>query len=513
MRVFNTLTRAKEPFAPAHPPALSMYVCGPTVYDLSHLGHARCYAAFDTIVRWLRASGYAVKYVRNFTDVDDKIIKRAHERGEDPAELAERNIADFHADMGALGIARADVEPRVTTHIPQIVKIVETLIAGGHAYVVGGAGAGDVYFDVTTFPKYLQLSRQDPEELRAGARVAAVEGLRNPEDFALWKAAKPGEPSWESPWGPGRPGWHIECSAMSAEHLGKNFDIHGGGKDLVFPHHENEIAQTEAATGVPCARVWLHNGFVNIDSQKMAKSLGNFFTVREVLGRYDAEAMRRFLLSVHYRSDINLDVQLVEEGAPPRFPDIEQAERRVAYGYETLVKAGEFLAAGGVGTGGGGVGADRTPAPPDDAFRAGMDDDFNTAVALAVLETEIFQPINELADGGGKHKKTPLADRRSTVARLREDAVRLGAVLGLFQRSPSQAVLEIRTRAARRLGIDELKVAGLIADRLAARKSKDYARADAIRAELATLGVELRDRPGGTTDWAIAAPAAAAPAG
>src|SRR5690606_22343359 len=313
---------------PVEPGRIGMYVCGPTVYDMSHLGHARAYVAFDTIARWLRASGYEVELVRNYTDVDDKIIRRAQETGAEPREIAERYIAEFRRDMDALNVRPGDVEPKVTEHMAEIVSMIETLVANGVAYEADG----DVYFAVRKFPDYGKLSKRKLEDLMAGARVEPGEKKKDPLDFALWKAAKPGEPAWDSPWGKGRPGWHIECSAMSARYLGKTFDIHGGGKDLVFPHHENEIAQSEAAHHQPFAKYWLHNGFVTIQAEKMAKSLGNFVTIRDLLARYDGEALRYFLLSTHYRSPIDFS----PEG-------LDAAQARVAYVYETLRRADERL--------------------------------------------------------------------------------------------------------------------------------------------------------------------------
>ncbi|MFN7133166.1 MAG: cysteine--tRNA ligase, partial [Myxococcales bacterium] len=328
IRVFNTMTGQKEPFTPLTPGRVGMYVCGPTVYDMSHVGHARAYVAFDTIARFFRFQGLEVRYVRNYTDVDDKIIRRANEIGAPPGEVSERFIREFLTDMAALHVARADVEPKVTEHMPEIIDIIGKLIERGHAYASGG----DVYFAVRGFEGYGKLSKRNLDDLEAGARVEPGELKRDPLDFALWKAAKPGEPFWESPWGKGRPGWHIECSAMSAKYLGETFDLHAGGKDLIFPHHENEIAQSEAASGKPFARYWTHCGFVQVDNEKMSKSLGNFFTIRDVLQSFDAEALRYFLLGTHYRNPINFsDVALAD------------AEKRIDYLYDTLAKVQERL--------------------------------------------------------------------------------------------------------------------------------------------------------------------------
>jgi cysteinyl-tRNA synthetase len=304
IKIFNSLSNRKEDFVPLAPGKIGMYVCGVTVYDMCHVGHARAYVTADVLLRYLTYRGFDVLYVRNFTDVDDKIIKRASEVGDSTDALAERYIREFYTDMDALGVRRPRVEPRVTNHIPDIVRTVERLLARGHAYQVDG----DVYFGVDSFPGYGRLSGRNLDDLKAGARVEVDDRKRNPLDFALWKSSKPGEPSWDSPWGPGRPGWHIECSTMSTKYLGETFDIHGGGKDLVFPHHENEIAQSEAATGKPFCRYFFHNGFVNIDKEKMSKSLGNFFTIREIHKAYDPEALRLFLLTTHYRSPVNFDV-------------------------------------------------------------------------------------------------------------------------------------------------------------------------------------------------------------
>src|SRR5512134_2142807 len=330
IQLFDTLQAKKRELVPLVPGKIGLYACGPTVYDYSHLGHARCYVVWDVVVRHLRARGLEVKYVRNFTDVDDKIIKRANERGEDPAALASRFADAFHEDMDALGCLRPDVEPRVTGTMPEIVAMIEALVARGFAYAPGN---GDVYFAVRSFAEYGRLAKRNLDDLLAGARVEPGESKRDPLDFALWKAAKPGEPSWESPWGKGRPGWHIECSAMSHAHLGAPIDLHAGGKDLVFPHHTNEIAQSVAAVGdgrtaESFCRYWMHNGFVEIDDEKMSKSLGNFFTVRDVLARFDAEALRLFLLGTHYRNDFNFSDAVLAD-----------AERRLVYLYETLDKA------------------------------------------------------------------------------------------------------------------------------------------------------------------------------
>src|SRR3954449_3604842 len=332
LRVFSTLTNEKQELVPVKPGRIGIYVCGITVYDLPHIGHARMLTAFDVVVRFLRWAGWRVDYVRNWTDVDDKIIRRANERGQDPRQFAEHFIDECRKDMLALNLAPADVEPKATEHIPEMIAIIGKLIERGHAY----PSQGDVYFSVRSFPPYGRLSKRNLDDLLSGARVEPGEQKRDPLDFALWKAAKPGEPAsvtWQSPWGPGRPGWHIECSAMSQKYLGTTFDVHGGGKDLVFPHHENEIAQSEAASGQELAKCWLHNGFVTLDAEKMSKSLGNFKTIRDLLRNWDGEALRAFLLSTHYRHPINFTEAAIVE-----------SDRRVEYFYESLAKGDAWLA-------------------------------------------------------------------------------------------------------------------------------------------------------------------------
>ena len=481
IRVYNTLTNRKEPLVPLVEGKIGMYVCGPTVYDMSHVGHARVYVTFDVVARFLRFAGRQVTYVRNYTDVDDKIIRRANETGVAPAEISERFIREFVADMQALGVDPADVEPKVTEHIPEVVGLIEKIIARGQAYVAGG----DVYFAVREFPGYGKLSKRNLDDLEAGARVEPGDLKRDPLDFALWKAAKPGEPSWDSPWGKGRPGWHIECSAMSAKYLGETFDVHAGGKDLIFPHHENEIAQSEAASGKPFARYWLHNGFVQIDNEKMSKSLGNFFTIREVLQKFEAEALRYFLLGTHYRNPINFsDVALAD------------AERRVDYIYETLAKVDERLAGRQVTPGA--LVAQEQVEKVLPAFIEAMADDFNAAEALGGL-ANAFALMNELCE------KPPTKDKAAvvrTLARVRDEVHAVGAVLGLFNQPPGEFLLRRREKKAAAKGIDGVRVERLINERGEARKAKDFAAADRVRDELKAMGVEIVDTPAGTT-WKV----------
>ncbi|MGC3998794.1 MAG: cysteine--tRNA ligase [Anaeromyxobacter sp.] len=479
IQLHDTLAGKKRDLEPLEPGKLGVYVCGPTVYDHTHLGHARCYVAWDVVVRHLRARGLDVKYVRNFTDVDDKIIQRANQRGEDPVALAARYADLFLEDMDALGNLRPDVAPKVSEHIPEIVALIAELVEKGFAYAPGN---GDVYYAVRKFPEYGRLSRRNLDDLQAGARVEPGEAKRDPLDFALWKGAKPGEPSWDSPWGKGRPGWHIECSAMTRKHLGPRFDLHAGGKDLVFPHHTNEIAQSVAACGdglhaEDFARYWMHNGFVQIDDQKMSKSLGNFFTVRDVVGKFDPEGLRWFLLGTHYRRDFNFsDVVLAE------------AERRLRALYETLDKA-DRLAAGVPGEGRGGTLVERALAT--------LDDDFNAPQVLALL-AEAFTAANAIADRKGK--KTP--EDRAELAAFARDVRAVGQVLGVLQRRPDEALRAIREKAAARRGFLPAEVEARIAERAAARAAKDFARGDAIRDALLAQGVALMDGPQGTT-WAV----------
>ncbi len=477
LQIFNTMTGKKEPFEPLTPGKVGIYVCGPTVYDMAHIGHARAYVSFDTAVRYLRRR-FDVTYVRNYTDVDDKIIKRAHEVGDDPAELAERFIREFELDMDLLGVARGDIQPKVTEHIDEIVALVAELVERGLAYAV----AGDVYYAVEKFVGYGKLGRRKLDDMEAGARVEVDGKKRHPMDFALWKAVKPGEPFWASPWGEGRPGWHIECSAMSAKYLGATFDIHGGGKDLVFPHHENEIAQSEAASGQTLARVWMHNGFVNVDNEKMSKSLGNFFTIRDVLDRFDAQALRYLLLTTHYRSPINFSDQSLRE-----------AEARIKYIYETLAR----LDRAKVGGPSGGPYREAWVGDLRARFETSMDDDFNTADAIGEL-SRVFALINDILD----HPGDTDTDAR-TLRALASALADAGTVLGLFTEDATTVLARMEERRQAAAGVDPAFVDEKIAERARARAAKDFARADAIRGELETLGVVIRDGPDGTT-WEMA---------
>jgi len=456
LKVYNDLSNRKEDFTPLEPGKVRMYVCGMTVYDLCHLGHARVMVVFDVVYRYLKSLGYEVTYIRNITDIDDKIINRANENGESFNALTERYIAEMHRDTEALGVLEPDDEPRATNHIEEIIDMIRRLIDNGHAYRVEN---GDVYYSVGSFKGYGKLSGKSIEDLRAGARVDVDEQKREPLDFALWKAAKPGEPAWRSPWGEGRPGWHIECSAMSTCCLGDTFDIHGGGADLTFPHHENEIAQSEGATGKPFVRYWLHNGFVRINDEKMSKSLGNFFTVREILKHFQAEEIRYFILTSHYRSPLNYDEEhLVNaRGALTRF----------------------YTAMRGL--------PDTTSAGAEDyaeRFNQSMDDDFNTPEALAVL-FELVREINRVRQRDETRAGALAAELR-----------RLGGVLGILQDNPEAY---LRGAAGDTTALDGEAVETLIQARRDARKNRDWAEADRIRDELKELGVVLEDGPEGTS--------------
>jgi cysteinyl-tRNA synthetase len=461
LKIYNDLSRQKETFVPLEEGRVRMYVCGMTVYDLCHLGHARVLVVFDTVVRYLRARGFRVTYIRNITDIDDKIINRANENGEPFHALTTRFIQAMHEDAAALGVLPPDAEPKATDHVEEIIAMIERLIAKGHAYQ---ADAGDVYFDVRSFPDYGRLSGKSIDDLESGARVEPGESKRDPLDFALWKAAKPGEPSWPSPWGEGRPGWHIECSAMSTKALGDTFDIHGGGADLTFPHHENEIAQSEGATGRPFVKYWMHNGFVRINEEKMSKSLGNFFTVREILRRYRPEEVRYFILTSQYRSPLNYDDE-----------HLDNARGALTRMYTALRGLPQAEPAGGEAF------ATR--------FYSAMDDDFNTPEALAAL-FDLVREINRL------RQQDPKA-----AAAMGAELKRLGDVLGLLQEDPEtylKGAVTARTDAAPD-GLNDAAVDQLIAERLAARTAKNWAAADRIRDALKAQGIVLEDGPEGTS--------------
>jgi cysteinyl-tRNA synthetase len=485
LRVYNTITKKKEELVPLHKGRIGMYACGVTVYDLCHIGHARSAVVFDVIYRYLQYKGYEVTYVRNFTDVDDKIIKRAQEEGVSTEEIATKYIEEFYADMGALGLKEPTVEPKATEHIADMIELVQRLIDKDHAYEV----EGNVYYAVESFPEYGKLSKRTLDEMQAGARVEVDEKKRNPLDFALWKATKPGEPSWDSPWGKGRPGWHIECSAMSQKYLGDTLDIHGGGKDLIFPHHENEIAQAEGATGRTFVRFWLHNGFVNIDKEKMSKSLGNFLTIKEIVKEHHPEVVRLFLLSRHYRSPIDFSSQGMEEarGNLERF-------------YQTLAGIDEIIAQEKAtepvpeGLSPEEMAVYRRAEEFTDAFEEAMDDDFNTAVALAAL-FELSHDLNRLLQNPSPHAPQVLHKGREAFAVA-------GEVLGVFQENP-QAFLEgERERKIEKLTLSPEEIEKLIKEREKARKNKAWTRADEIRDQLASQGIILEDTAKGTT-WRV----------
>jgi cysteinyl-tRNA synthetase len=490
LKLYNTLTRRKEEFRPLVPGKVGMYVCGITAYDVCHIGHARSAVVFDVITRYFRYAGYDVTYVKNFTDVDDKIIERANREKTTIGDVSERFIARHNEDMAALGVEPPTVTPKATEHIDGMIRLVRTLEEKGLAYAMDG----DVYYSVEGFRGYGKLSGRNLEDMLAGARVDVNERKRNPLDFALWKASKEGEPSWESPWGPGRPGWHIECSVMSQHFLGETFDIHGGGEDLIFPHHENEIAQSEGAYGKPFADYWLHNGFVRVNAEKMSKSLGNFFTIEEMLKRYAPEVLRFFMLQSHYRSPVDFSEESLAE-----------ARQGMDRCYSTLkalrdaLKAGEDAAAAATSELSGKEKdlaeiLDRLP----ERFSEAMNDDFNTARALGYV-FEVIRHLNGyLLDKG--FRVTPAS--MAVLRQARETLGGIGQVFGLFLVDPEVYLREDREREAAKRGLDVAEIERLIAGRREARENKDWYRADEIRKELADRQVVLMDGPSGTT-WSI----------
>ncbi len=490
LRIYNTLSAAKEEFRPLTPGKASMYVCGVTVYDNCHIGHARANIAFDVVYRYLIHLGYDVTYVRNYTDIDDKIINRANQEGVEFNIISERYIKAFDEDMARLNLSLPTHQPKATEYVAEIIALVQTLIKKDAAYALDG----DVYFCVEKFDSYLKLSKRSLEEMQAGARIDVDERKHHPMDFALWKAAKPGEPFWTSPWGDGRPGWHIECSAMSMRLLGETFDIHGGGKDLIFPHHENEIAQSEAASGKPFVRYWMHNGFVNINAEKMSKSLGNFFTIRDVLERYDAEILRFFLLSAHYRSPIDFSDQ--------NLADAEAGLDRI---YTALAGIDELLAGREVT-----AATEISPELSGEAeielhekltafhtrFTDAMDDDFNTALAIAHVFDLVRSANRVLAEK---------SDRATTVALLqgvKAEVGRVARVLGVINSLPSEYQSRIKSRKSAALAMSTEEIEMLVAERSDARKARDFRKSDEIRNLLLSNGIELLDGSSGT-EWRV----------
>ncbi len=479
IKVYNTLGRCKQELVPLRPGRIRMYVCGPTVYDSCHIGHARSVVVFDVIYRYLKARGYDVYYVRNFTDVDDKIINRANELGISCEALAGQYIDEFHVDMKAINMRPPDMEPLATGHISQIIEIVGLLIEKGYAY----EAQGDVFFSVQKWPEYGKLSGRRLEDMEAGARVEVDHRKHSPFDFVLWKASKPGEPAWESPWGKGRPGWHIECSAMSAQYLGETFDIHGGGKDLIFPHHENEIAQSEAAFGKTSASYWIHNGFININQEKMSKSLGNFLMIKDIVKKWHPEALRLFIVSSHYRSPLDYTRQAMAE-ASASLDKIYGLLERVAHVFDHWPPETEDSGD-----------HEKSDSGTDlwQRFCDAMDDDFNTARAMGLL-FEAVRSLNRQIDEQGAGSACLSPGGRARIA----DMLRIGDVLGLMEDSPAryfqmrkQAVLDSQE-------IDPEWIEEKIRQRKDARKAKDFALADQIRDELQALHITLEDRPEGT---------------
>jgi cysteinyl-tRNA synthetase len=475
LRVFNTMTGKKEIFKPLESGKVRMYVCGPTVYDASHIGHARSVVVFDVIARYLKAVGYEVTYVRNFTDVDDKIIDKANRLSITPKAIAEKYIREFYEDMDALNVERATIEPRATDHIKPMIQFIERLIDAGFAYQVDG----DVFYSVEKFKGYGKLSGRKLEDMEAGARIDIDERKKNPFDFVLWKSAKPGEPNWESPWGLGRPGWHIECSVMSSQYLGETFDIHGGGKDLCFPHHENEIAQSEAVSKKLFVRYWVHNGFVNINHEKMSKSLGNFLMIKDVLKTYHPEVIRIFLLSNHYRSPIDFTEKTMEEariGLDKMYALLLRATRETAFDRHQDLAPGDWFR----------------------QFCEAMNDDFNSARGIGIV-FEAVRTINRLLDQHGSNMSDPI---RQTVASGLSDVLRIGNILGILLDSPAAYFNEKQKQILEQKAVDPAMIATLVEQRSAARIAKDWKKADEIRNQLAEMDVVIEDRPDGTV-WKI----------
>ncbi|MCK5313145.1 MAG: cysteine--tRNA ligase [Desulfobacteraceae bacterium] len=467
LRIYNTLKGKKEDFIPVNKGKVGMYVCGPTVYDTSHIGHARSVVVFDIVFRWFKHLSYEVLYVRNFTDVDDKIIKKSNETGEECTVITEKYIKEFHNEMDSLNVLRPDVEPKATEHINHIIKFIEKLIEKGKAYYIEG---GDVYFSIESFKEYGKLSNRNVEDMKAGARIAVDENKRSPFDFTLWKPAKEGEPFWESPWGNGRPGWHIECSAMSYEYLNMPFDIHGGGKDLIFPHHENEIAQSEALYGRQFVKYWMHNGFVDINNEKMSKSLGNFTMIKEVLAKYPAEAIRFFLLSKHYRSPIDYNEDFMKE--------VTVSLDRVYTFLERAEKAGAEI-------------NDSSHGPLWDDFTLAMNDDFNSARAIASVFDSVKKG-NTILDQNDQ-------DINQDIHIVYSDLRKMGEILGIFLLKPSEYFEQKNKRVIEDQKIDPKEIDGLILERNEARANKDFAKADEIRDQLQAMNIVLKDGPEGTT--------------
>ena len=475
IRIYNTLTGKKEPFKPLSPNEVKMYVCGPTVYDSSHIGHARSVVVFDVISRYFKTQGYTVTYVRNFTDIDDKIIKRANELGMDTNALAQKYIDEFYRDMDALNVERATLEPKATENISGILKVIQILMEKGLAYQAGG----DIYFRVNKFEGYGKLSGRKLEDMVAGARVEIDDNKENPMDFVLWKSAKPNEPFWESPWGKGRPGWHIECSAMSSRFLGETFDIHGGGKDLIFPHHENEIAQSEGAFGKTFARYWIHNGFVNINKEKMSKSLGNFLMIKDVIKKFHPEVVRLFLLSNHYRSPIDFSDQGMEEagnGLDKLYAVLARINEKIGESAKTDKDGGECWK----------------------RFCEAMNDDFNTARGIGIL-FDTVRSLNRIMDDKDADL-TP--EDTDAICSDRDDIIKIGRALGILTLSPKAYFEQKRTDEIEKQSLDAETIEQLIKERAQARKDKNWARADEIREKLDEMNVILEDRTEGTV-WKI----------
>ncbi len=503
VRLYNTMTQRLEPLTPIEPGHVRLYLCGPTTYDHAHAGHARTFVAFDVLVRFLRARGYRVTFVRNVTDVDDKILQRAREKGEPPLEFS-RRMGEINADeLRSCGCLQPDFEPRVSENIGVIIQLIEDLVAKGAAYAAPTDVRRDVYFAVRAFPGYGKLSHRVIDDLVSGARVEPGEAKRDPLDFALWKASAGDEWGWDSPWGRGRPGWHIECSAMAAQILSPHFDVHCGGMDLIFPHHENEIAQSEAAWGAPFARLWVHSGFLNVDAEKMSKSLGNFVTIAQILERNDAEALRYFVLGSHYRGPLNFDVDKRADGRVV-FPLLDEAERRVEYLYSTR----ESLRGAASAAQPSAVGDDplaRTVREASDRVIDSLDNDLNTSVALSVIG-EVARIGNETAHQLAKPRKgsPPRPFLESLAAATVEALDACCRPLGLMQAAPTEFFARTRERRLRVRGLDAGWIEAKVDERATARAAKDFGCSDRIRDELARAGVELQDElGGGGTTWRV----------